>query len=70
MFPIPPLDGSRIADYLMPSALRPLWESFEPMAPFALMAVILLPRATGVNLFTWPMTAADALLHFLLRLVA
>jgi len=53
--PIPPLDGSRVADALMPRALRPAWEEFCRLGPIALVAVILLPLFAGVNLFSWPL---------------
>jgi Zn-dependent protease len=41
MIPIPPLDGSRVLDRLMPDRLRPAWESFSRMAPLFLFAAIL-----------------------------
>jgi Zn-dependent protease len=55
--PIPPLDGSRVADALMPEAMRPGWENFCRLGPIALVAVIVLPMATGVSLFEWPLAA-------------
>jgi Zn-dependent protease len=55
--PIPPLDGSRVADALMPEALRPGWENFCRLGPIALVAVIVLPMATGISLFRWPLAA-------------
>jgi Zn-dependent protease len=44
MLPIPPLDGSRVADGLMPRPLRPAWERFAQYGPLLLLAVIFLPR--------------------------
>ena len=41
LIPIPPLDGSRIVDGLMPLRWRPQWESFVRFAPLLLIAVIL-----------------------------
>ncbi len=55
ILPIPPLDGSRVADALMPRGLRPIWESFCRIGPLALGAVIVLPMLLDVNLFYWPM---------------
>jgi Zn-dependent protease len=55
MLPIPPLDGSRVADALMPRALRSAWEGFCGLGPLPLIAVIVLPTLTGVSLFYWPM---------------
>jgi Zn-dependent protease len=69
ILPVPPLDGSRVADYLMPSPLRPLWESFQQVGPFAMLAVIFLPRALNINLFAWPMELTVSLLRLLVRLL-
>jgi Zn-dependent protease len=55
--PIPPLDGSRVADALMPEAMRPGWENFCRLGPIALVAVIVLPMATEISLFRWPLAA-------------
>jgi Zn-dependent protease len=40
LIPVPPLDGSRIVEGLLPSRLRGAWETFARFAPFALIAVI------------------------------
>jgi Zn-dependent protease len=66
LLPIPPLDGSRIADALVPDALRPVWEGFSRLGPFALVAVIVLPRITGVSLFHWPFVGVQ---HVIRQLV-
>jgi len=51
MLPIPPLDGSRIADALMPARLRPLWHHFSNYGFMLLIAMFLLPMVlTGANL--------------------
>jgi Zn-dependent protease len=42
--PIPPLDGSRVVEGLLPYRYRPQWESFVRYAPFVLLAVIFLGR--------------------------
>jgi Zn-dependent protease len=39
LLPIPPLDGSRIAAWLMPTRLREQWFAFERLAPFLLLFV-------------------------------
>lgn len=39
LIPVPPLDGSRIVDGLLPLRLRPAWESFSRIGPFLLLAV-------------------------------
>jgi Zn-dependent protease len=61
--PIPPLDGSRVADALMPRPLRPVWEAFCRLGPIALIMVLVLPRVTGISLFHYPMQATQWLLE-------
>lgn len=61
MLPIPPLDGSRVADGLMPLRFRPAWEKFAQYGPIALLAVIVLPHVVDVSLFQIPMTIANAM---------
>ena len=43
LLPIPPLDGSRVADALMPERLRPAWDRFCGYGMYMLLGVILLP---------------------------
>jgi Zn-dependent protease len=52
--PIPPLDGSRVADALMPRSLYPLWAKFCSQAPIALAVLIILPSISGFNFLNWP----------------
>jgi Zn-dependent protease len=63
LLPIPPLDGSRIVDSLIPDKFRPAWDAFAQHGTFALAALILLPYMAGLNLFSWPQTWALQLLH-------
>jgi len=49
LFPIPPLDGSKIVDGVLPDDLRPAWNRFCEMGPGLLIALILLPQFTGFN---------------------
>lgn len=61
MLPIPPLDGSRVADGLMPQKLRPAWERFALYGPAALLALLFLDYQFGVGFLRWPlMLARDA----------
>ena len=69
MLPIPPLDGSRVADWMMPRRLRPAWEKFAQYGPIALLGVIVLPRVLDVNLFALPMGVAYWMADWLLRLI-
>lgn len=39
LIPVPPLDGSRIVDGLMPFRFRPQWDAFTRVAPVLLIAI-------------------------------
>jgi Zn-dependent protease len=52
--PIPPLDGSRVADALMPRPLLPMWTKFCRQAPIAFAAIIILPIVLGFNFLGRP----------------
>jgi Zn-dependent protease len=65
LIPVPPLDGSRVVDGLMPLRLRPAWEGFTRLAPFLLIAVFLGARF----IMAGPMSAAYGLLDRLLDVV-
>jgi Zn-dependent protease len=58
MLPIPPLDGSRVADGLMPLRFRPAWESFTKYGPLLLLALMFLPRNVGFDFLGWPIAQA------------
>jgi Zn-dependent protease len=66
LLPIPPLDGSRIAEALMPPALRSYWNSFTALGPLLLLAVILLPTLSGFSLLTWPIRWASELMQWMM----
>jgi Zn-dependent protease len=44
LLPVPPLDGSHVAENLMPHRLRPAWEQFARLSPFFLVALIVFGR--------------------------
>ena len=69
MLPVPPLDGSRIADGLMPDSLRPTWDSFCQLTPMPLIAVIMLPMLAGVSIVALPLAATQTLLNMLIHLL-
>ena len=62
LLPIPPLDGSRIADALMPEDLRPAWNRFCGLGPAPLVAIIVLPHLLGFSLFDWILDAVSRLI--------
>lgn len=49
MIPIPPLDGSKILDALVPDLFRGVWERFQSYSSFALLALVLSPMLFGVS---------------------
>lgn len=59
LLPVPPLDGSRILSYFLPSKYRLQYRKFEDIAPFILLilfgmgglSLILSPMVTGAYLF-------------------
>ena len=67
LLPIPPLDGSRIAEAFLPFRLRPAWDAWASAAPYMLFMLIALPQLFDVSLLAWPMHATQSLLNALLR---
>lgn len=61
--PIPPLDGSRIVEGLLPDRLRPGWDAFCSLAPFALVALIAAPWLFGVSILSAPIAWVLALVR-------
>lgn len=64
LLPIPPLDGSRIADALMPNSLRSLWDGFMRLGPALLVAVVMLPMLGGFSVFRLPIQWAAELMRW------
>ncbi len=65
MIPIPPLDGSRVLEGLMPLRLRPAWDGFTRFAPFLLLFVFLGAR----YIMAGPINAVYGVLDRLLNVV-
>jgi Zn-dependent protease len=65
MIPVPPLDGSRVVEGLMPLRLRAAWEGFTRFAPFLLLAVFIGAR----YIMAGPIGAVYGLLDRLLNVV-
>lgn len=53
LLPVPPLDGSRIVDGLIPFEWRPTWERISKFGVVLLLAVVLLPTVAGVAPLSW-----------------
>jgi Zn-dependent protease len=66
LFPIPPLDGSRVVEAWVPDRLRPTWDAYASMAPMFLIGLIALPAVAGVSLVGWPMARMHDLISWLL----
>lgn len=66
LVPLPPLDGSRIVDGLMPLRFRPAWDQFSRIAPFILLALVFLPGRPIGRILAGP---SDFVLGMLQRLV-
>ena len=48
MIPIPPLDGSRVVDGLIPYGWRPHWESIGRLSPLLLILVVVASQKFGL----------------------
>jgi len=65
LFPIVPLDGSRIAAALVPDSLRPAWNAYARLGPLFLIALIAAPTLFGVSVIGWPLDKLRGLLDAL-----
>jgi Zn-dependent protease len=65
LIPVPPLDGSRVVDGLLPYQLRPQWDRVLGFAPYLLVAVFLF----GGRLIAGPSRFVIGLLGQLVRAV-
>lgn len=62
LLPIPPLDGSRVLEGLVPERLRPAWDRLGVAAPMVLAALLLLPLLLGFSLLGMPAVVLDWLM--------
>ena len=62
LLPIPPLDGSRIADGLIPFAWRGAWNRISAAGAFILVALFLVPQLFGVGVGGWLTTLSTRLI--------
>jgi Zn-dependent protease len=63
LLPIPPLDGGRIVDALVPRPWRPAWDAFARVGPVAIIAIAILPTWLGFSVVSWPLAWAEALIE-------
>src|SRR5262245_7588261 len=66
LFPVVPLDGSRIAAALVPDSLRPAWNAYARLGPLFLIALVLAPTLFGVSVIGWPLEKLRSLLDALI----
>lgn len=69
LLPVPPLDGSRVADRFMPASMRPMWEKIEENSGIVLMILFVGMSRGSFDPFSWPVglavRATDALARLL-----
>ena len=70
MLPIPPLDGSRVVDGLMPARWERVWEKYSQYGPWLLFVIIAAPRALDFSILGWPMEQMGRVAWGLVGLVA
>jgi len=70
MLPIPPLDGSRIVDGLLPDRLRSGWDGIARLGPLLLVALLVVPALMGSRLLFGPIEFVGSLLGKLTSLVS
>ena len=69
MLPVPPLDGSRIVDALMPDSLRPAWDAFCGLGPTSLIVLLVVLAVVGGDLIWWPIETTQQAVDTLLGCV-
>jgi len=62
LLPIPPLDGSHIAEAFMPKSFRPYWDRLCSIGPILLLALFIIPMITDINILAWPRSLAERLI--------
>lgn len=66
LIPIAPLDGEKVAEYLLPPSASQVLESIRPFGPMILMAVLFIGPMVGLPIINWIITGPmNALLGLL-----
>ena len=60
LIPIPPLDGSKLWNLLLPDES---YYSFERMGPYILLALIIFAYSFGISIFSWVDTLTNAIIN-------
>ncbi|HZZ84500.1 MAG TPA: site-2 protease family protein [Anaeromyxobacteraceae bacterium] len=66
LIPIPPLDGSRVLEGLLPYRFRPAWERFAALSPFLLIGLIFF----GGRIIAGPYNLLATAIFRLVRVIA
>ena len=66
LLPVPPLDGSRVVEGLMPYRLRPMWEQFQRFGRFALLGLVLF----GGFLISGPIAHVQGVIYRIVWMIA
>jgi Zn-dependent protease len=67
LLPIPPLDGSHVAEALVPARFRGAWEAFARVSPFVLIAFFFLGRGLLTGPRNWVLGLLEALINSIAR---
>ncbi len=63
LLPIPPLDGSHVAEALVPYRFRGAWEAFARFSPFALLAFFFFGRGLLLGPTSWVLGVMQSLIQ-------
>jgi Zn-dependent protease len=63
LLPIPPLDGSRVVDWLCPPWLRPAWNVLQERAGVGIAIVLVVVLLLGLDIGGWARELGDALVR-------
>ena len=66
LIPVPPLDGSRILDTVVPDRLRASWDQVATYSPIALVVLLIVPSFLGLQLYELPSQWASSFVSVLL----
>jgi Zn-dependent protease len=58
LIPLSPLDGEKVAEFLLPPRAAQFWESIQPYGPIILLVIIFVGPMLNVDLLGWIMTPA------------
>jgi len=70
MLPVPPLDGSRVVDGLMPARWERAWQTYCQYGPWLLLFIIVAPQVLDVSILGWPLEQMGRVAWGLVGLIA